>query len=116
MEHGFLSIEAFNTQIQQWNGRTVQITKHEINDIDQTVIHLQSISYDQNTRRIDDYVPKHSLLLHGDGQIEALPTMSDTPLPSSHYEIPLEDDSLFEFNGQKFFISTNRGVYKIELV
>ncbi|MCT1903024.1 hypothetical protein [Oceanobacillus sojae] len=115
MEHDFLSIEEFNTLIQQWSGRTIKITKHENNDIDQTVIHLESVSYDQNTRRIDDYVPRHSLFLNGDGQIETLSAMNNEPLPSSNYEIPLEDNSLYEFNGKKFFITTDRGVYKIEL-
>lgn len=115
MKQGFLSIEEFNTFIQQWSGRMIKITKHEINDIDQTVMNLQSVSYDQNTRRIDDYVPRHSLLLNGDGQIETLSAMSNVPLPSPNYEIPLEDNSLYEFNGKKFFITTDRGVYKIEL-
>lgn len=115
MDHEFLSVEEFNTFIQQWSGRTIKIIKHEMDDIDQTVMNLQRISYDQNTRRIDDYVPKHSLLLHGDGQIETLTTMSNVSLPSSNYEIPLQDNSLYEFNGETFVITTDRGVYKIEL-
>ncbi|MBP2078780.1 hypothetical protein [Oceanobacillus polygoni] len=115
MDHEFLSVEEFNTFIQQWSGRTIKVTKHEMDDIDQTVLHLQSISYDQNLRRIDDYVPKHSLLLNGDGQIGTLTTMSNVPLPSSNYEIPLQDNSLYEFNGETFVITTDRGVYKIEL-
>ncbi|WP_339229282.1 hypothetical protein NSQ77_05140 [Oceanobacillus sp. FSL K6-2867] len=115
MDQEFLSVEEFNTLIQQWSGRTIKIIKHELEDIDQTVLNLQSISYDQNLRRIDDYVPKHNLLLNGDGQIETLTTMSNAPLPSSSYEIPLQDDSLYEFNGETFVITTNRGVYKIEL-
>lgn len=115
MEHDFLAIEEFNALIQQWSGRTIKITKHEINDIDQTVMHLQSISYDQNTSGIDDYIPKHSLLLNGDGQVETMTAMNNGPLPSSNYEIPLEDSSLYEFNGEKFLITTDRGVYKIEL-
>ncbi|WP_152657797.1 hypothetical protein [Oceanobacillus sp. CFH 90083] len=115
MENGFLSIEEFDALIQQWNGKRIKITKHEIDDIDQTIINLQSISYDQNIRRIDSYIPKHSLLLNGDGQIEILTAMDNEPLPSSNYEIPLQEDSLYEFNGKKFFITTDRGVYKIEL-
>ena len=115
MDHEFLSVEEFNVLLQQWSGRTIKITKHELDDVDQTVLNLQNISYDQNLRRIDDYVPKHSLLLHGDGQIETLTTMSNVSLPSSNYEIPLQDDSLYEFNGETFVLTTNRGVYKIEL-
>lgn len=115
MKQGFLSIEEFNALMQQWSGRKIKITKHEINDIDRTVMNLQSVSYDQNTRRIDDYAPKYSLLLNGDGQIETLTALSNEPLPSSNYEIPLEDNSLYEFNGKKFIITTDRGIYKIEL-
>lgn len=115
MDHEFLSVEEFNVLLRQWSGRTIKITKHELDDVDQTVLNLQNISYDQNLRRIDDYVPKHSLLLHGDGQIETLTTMSNVSLPSSNYEIPLQDDSLYEFNGETFVLTTNRGVYKIEL-
>ncbi len=115
MDHQFLSVEEFNALFQQWSGQKVKITKHEMDDIDQTIMTLQQISYDQNTRRIDDYVPKHSLLLHGGGQIETLAAMSEQPLPSPVYEIPLQDSTLYEYDGQKFFITTERGVYKIEL-
>ncbi|WP_052345727.1 hypothetical protein [Paucisalibacillus sp. EB02] len=115
MEHQFLSVEEFNHLIQQWSGRKVKITKHEMDDVDQTTMNLQSITYDRNTRRIDDYVPMHSLLLNGEGNIETLAAMSNQPLPSAVYEIPLQDNSLYEFDGEKFFITTDRGVYKVEL-
>ncbi|MBC5635355.1 hypothetical protein H8S33_00825 [Ornithinibacillus sp. BX22] len=115
MEHQFLSVEAFNELIQQWSGRQVKITKHEMDDVDQIVLHLESVSYDRNTRRIDDYVPMHSLQLNGEGQIQTLATMSTQPLPSPSYEIPLQDSAMYEFDGEKFFITTERGVYKIEL-
>ncbi|MEN2766977.1 hypothetical protein [Ornithinibacillus xuwenensis] len=115
MDHQFLSVEEFNELIQQWGGQTVKITKHEMDDIDQTIMKLQHISYDRNTRRIDDYVPMHSLQLNGEGQIETLAEMSSQPLPSPVYEIPLQDNTLYEFDGHKFFITTDRGVYKIEL-
>ncbi len=115
MNHQFLSIEEFNALIQQWNGRSIKITKHEMDDVDQTVMNLSDVSYEQNTRRIDDYVPMHNLLLNGDGHIETLAAMSTQPLPSSVYEIPLQNNSLYEYDGEKFFITTERGVYKIEL-
>lgn len=115
MSHRFLSIEEFNDMIQQWSGSKIKITKHEIEDVDQTIMNLEHVSYERNTRRIDDYVPMHNLLLHGEGHIETLAIMSNQPLPSSQYEIPLEDNSMYEFDGEKFFITTERGVYKIEL-
>jgi hypothetical protein len=115
MEHQFLSVEEFNALINQWVGNPVKITKHEMDDVDRTVMNLTDVSYERNTRRIDDYVPMHNLLLSGNGQIETLATMSNQPLPSSVYEIPLQDNSLYEYDGEKFFITTDRGVYKIEL-
>ncbi|WP_047985648.1 hypothetical protein [Ornithinibacillus californiensis] len=115
MEHHFLSVEDFHSLIQQWSGRRIKITKHEMDDVDQIVMDLQHITYDRNTRRIDDYVPMHSLQLNGDGRIETLATMSTQPLPSPNYEIPLQDNTMYEFDGEKFFITTERGVYKIEL-
>ncbi|MFD2043476.1 hypothetical protein ACFSTA_03700 [Ornithinibacillus salinisoli] len=117
MEQKFLSIEEFNDLLQQWNGQTVKVTKHEMDDLDQTVLHLRDVSYARNTRRIDDYEPMHSLHLNGDGDITTGVTNSThQPLPTSMYEIPLQDDSLYEYDGQKFLISTDRGVYKIEVV
>ncbi|GGA89883.1 hypothetical protein [Ornithinibacillus halotolerans] len=115
MSHRFLAIEDFNELIQSWSGRRIKVTKHEMDDVDQTEMTLNQVSYEQNTRRIDDYVPMHNLLLHGDGQIETLAAMSNQPLPSSVYEIPLENNTMYEFDGEKLFITTERGVYKIEL-
>ncbi|SET22522.1 hypothetical protein SAMN05216389_10751 [Oceanobacillus limi] len=116
MEQKFLSIEELNDLLQQWNGQTIKVTKHEMDDLDQTVLQLQDISYARNTRRIDDYVPMHALHLNGNGNITTDATNSTQDLPASMYEIPLQDDSLYEFDGEKFLISTDRGVYKIEVV
>ncbi|RYG73346.1 hypothetical protein EU245_06550 [Lentibacillus lipolyticus] len=109
----FLTIEEFHELLQQWNGETIKISKHEIDDLDEIQMTLQNISYDRNTRRMDDYEPMHALQLNGDGTME---TDANNPqeLPSSLYEIPLEDNSLYEFDGHQFLVSTSRGVYKIE--
>ncbi|MUK88267.1 hypothetical protein GMD78_07670 [Ornithinibacillus sp. L9] len=115
MDQNFLSIEEFNDLLQQWNGQTIKVTKHEMDDLDQTVLNLQDISYSRNTRRIDEYEPMHTLQLNGDGNIAPEATSNTEPLPASMYEIPLQDDSLYEFDGEKFLISTDRGVYKIEV-
>ncbi|HLR63510.1 MAG TPA: hypothetical protein VK097_13930 [Lentibacillus sp.] len=113
MEAKFLTIETFNDLLQQWNGETIKISKHELDDLDETLMMLQDISYARNTRRLDDYEPMHALHLNGTGTIETDASNAQS-LPSSVYEIPLEDNTLYEFDGQKFLLSTSRGVYKIE--
>ena len=115
MEHPFLSIEQLNERLQQWHGQTIKITKHELDDFDETLLDLDVISYATNTRRIDDYEPMHALHLNGNGAIETTEN-NFQPLPISLYEIPLEDSALYEFDGSRFILSTARGVYTIELV
>lgn len=111
----FLSIEEFNELLNEWNGQTIKISKLEMDDLDETIVSLDNISYATNTRRLDDYEPMHALQLNGTGSIETDTTDAQQILPSSLYEIPIEDDSLYEFDGTRFLISTSRGVYKIEL-
>src|SRR5699024_11176819 len=66
------------------------------------------------TRRIDDYEAMHALQLNGSGKIHT--DVNDLkPLPEALYEIPLEDSTLYEFDGETFLLSTDRGIYKIEL-
>ncbi|WP_246206770.1 hypothetical protein [Virgibacillus ihumii] len=112
----FLSIEEFNELLTQWNGQTIKISKLELDDLDETIVALDHISYAANTRRLDDYEPMHALQLNGTGNIQTDTASASQVLPSSLYEIPIEDDSLYEFDGTRFLISTTRGVYKIELV
>lgn len=114
MEQLFLSVEAFNDLLKKWSGQPIRITKHEIDEVDETRIQLQNISYAKNTRRIDGYVPMHALQLNGVGEIQAAGNAYQ-PLPDALYEIPLEDSSLYEFDGNQFILSTERGVYKIQL-
>lgn len=116
MDQHFLSVEEFNELLNNWNGQSIKISKIELNDIDETLMHLQHISYETNTRRIDRYEPMHSLQLNGIGNVHTEAMDSKQPIPSSVYEIPLEDTSLYEFDGSTFLLSTSRGVYKIELV
>ncbi|WP_010531326.1 hypothetical protein [Lentibacillus jeotgali] len=113
MEAQFLTVEAFNDLLQQWNGKTIKISKHELDDLDETLMTLQGISYERNTRRLDDYEPMHALQLNGTGTVET-DASNVQSLPSSVYEIPLEDNTLYEFDGKQFLLSTSRGVYKIE--
>lgn len=114
MEEHFLSVETFNDLLHQWNGQPIKITKHELDDIDETWMQLKAITYDKNTRRIDDYEAIHALQLNGSGKIHT-DANGLKPLPDALYEIPLEDTSLYEFDGETFILSTDRGIYKIEL-
>ncbi|PAV31651.1 hypothetical protein CIL05_03055 [Virgibacillus profundi] len=114
MEQHFLSVEEFNEQLKQWHGQTVKITKHEMDDLDKTLLNLNTISYSTDAGTIDDYKSMHTLNLNGDGKIETTANQFE-PLPSALYEIPLEDTSLYEFDGTRFIVSTDRAVYKIEL-
>ncbi|ALX49576.1 hypothetical protein [Lentibacillus amyloliquefaciens] len=113
MDVQFLTIEEFNELLQQWHGQSIKISKHELDDLDETLMTLQDTSYERNTRRIDDYEPMHALQLNGTGTMKT-DAIDAQPLPLSVYEIPLEDNTLYEFDGQQFLLSTSRGVYKIE--
>ncbi|SFD70082.1 hypothetical protein SAMN05216238_103211 [Lentibacillus persicus] len=113
MDVQFLTVEEFNELLQQWHGEVIKISKHELDDLDETSMVLQDTSYARNTRRLDDYEPMHALNLNGEGTMKT-DAASSQPLPSSVYEIPLEDNTLYEFDGQHFLVSTSRGVYKIE--
>ncbi|WP_269410697.1 hypothetical protein [Lentibacillus daqui] len=108
-----LSIEAFNEQLQQWTGKTIKISKQELLDDDATIMNLQQVTYETNTQRIDDYQPMHTLQLNGTGHIEN-EAHDMQPLPSSQYEIPLEDSSRYQFDGSRFSLTTDRGTYTIE--
>ncbi|MFC4023991.1 hypothetical protein ACFOUV_09305 [Oceanobacillus longus] len=108
-----LSIEEFNEKLKSWTGKNIKITKKELNDLDETVMKLNSVSYSNNTHRVDDYVPEHSLLLSGEGEIENEQNQME-PLPAPLYEIPLDDTSKYNFDGTIFSLSTERAAYKIE--
>ncbi|WP_067726231.1 hypothetical protein [Oceanobacillus damuensis] len=108
-----LTIEEFNEKLKSWTGKNVKITKQELDDLDETVMELKSVSYSNNTRRVDDYVPEHSLLLNGDGEIENEDEQME-PMPAPLYEIPLDEGTSYEFNGSSFSLATERAAYTIE--
>ncbi|WP_077622927.1 hypothetical protein [Sediminibacillus massiliensis] len=114
MTQRYLSVEEFNELLQQWNGKTIQISKRELNDQDSMLIELNSISYSKDTRRIDDYEPMHTLQLNGPGLIETGDEQFQ-PIPSSYYEIPLEDSTLYQYSDSQFTLVTDRGTYTIEI-
>ncbi|MUV39152.1 hypothetical protein JNUCC1_03025 [Lentibacillus sp. JNUCC-1] len=113
MEPQFLSIEAFNELINQWNGKNIIIKKIEMDDVDMIRVELDHISYSEEPEGMDGYVSKYALLLNGYG--ETLTADDFQSLPNMTYEIPLEDTSLYEYNGNTFIITTDRGVYQISL-
>lgn len=115
MADQYVSIETFNEQLQQWNGNTVKISKHELEDEDETIMELQDVTYQTSTRRLDDYQSMHTLQLNGTGKNEN-EAHDLQPLPSSIYEIPLEDSSRYQFDGSRFVLTTERGKYMIERV
>jgi len=108
----FLPIEKFNEKLEQWQGKEIKISKVELNDLDEVYLVLDRITYDKETRRLDDYVPLYSIELHGSGLIET--DFGEQPLPEAAYEVPLNSQTLFEFEDGVFIISTDRGAYKIE--
>lgn len=114
MKKGSLTIEEFNELLREWSGKRVKVVKHELEDRDETLINLDTVSY-ENGSSIDDYEPRHSLQLNGAGMIE---TTEDNyeQLPSDEFEIPLEEDAVYEFDGEKLALETSRGNYTIELL
>ncbi len=113
MEQQALSIEEFNDKLKSWTGKNIKITKKELNDLDETEIELQYVSYSNNTQSIDDYVSEHSLILSGEGEIENAENQME-PLPAPRYEIPLDDTSNYYFDGKLFNLKTDRATYTIE--
>ncbi|WP_053220305.1 hypothetical protein [Virgibacillus senegalensis] len=114
-QHQFLSIEEFNELLQQWNGKKIKVTKQEIGDYDETILQLNAVSYDTDTRRLDDYQAMHKLQLNGNGKM-LTDTENAQPLPDQVYEIPIEDSSLYQYDDSRFSLTTDRGTYTIELV
>ena len=108
-----LTIEEFNQLLQQWQGENIRIQKHELRDEDTVTMNLQEISYESNTRRLDDYTPSHALFLHGQGQTQT-GVQNAQPLPSAYYEIPLEDSTRYQHLNDRFTLHTDRGTYTIE--
>ncbi|WP_217588685.1 hypothetical protein [Lentibacillus saliphilus] len=113
MDPQFLSVDAFNELINQWSGEQIVIKKIEMDDVDVIRLELDRISYAKETGGWDHYIPKYALHLNGYG--ETFTTDDFQALPNMTYEIPLEDTSLYEFDGNTFLISTDRGVYQISL-
>ena len=113
MEQDLLSIKEFNELLRSWVGKQIKITKYETNDHDEILLSLDAVSYKENKDLFDDYQSKYALQLNGIGKIHTKNNAFVT-LPEPLYEIPLEDDSQYKFDGSRFSLKTDRGVYTIE--
>src|SRR5690625_2013202 len=107
MEESPLNIEEFNDRLQQWSGQKIRIVKEEMDDLDETLLALDGVSYVKGSG-IDDYIPKHALLLKGNGVVETTKNNYEE-VPSEAFEIPLDEDTIYEFDGGCFFIKNSRG-------
>lgn len=114
MEQQFITIEQLHNLLNEWHGKPIQVEKLELHDQDIINIQLNGISYEKNTRKLDDYEATYTLKLNGVGH-HVNDEQSIQPLPENVYEIPIEDTSLYEYNGRQFILSTDRGIYKITL-
>lgn len=115
MKQETLTIKKFNEMINKWTGKEIKIIKDEANDIDETIISLENVSYKENLHRIDDYEPKYELRLTGSGFIENDEGEFE-PLPNSVYEIALDDETEYRFKDNKFHLKTDRGTYSIQIM
>lgn len=114
MEQQSLTIEQFNHLLQGWNGKDIKITKYETKDHDETWLQLQDISYEKSQPHVDDYEPLYSLQLHGTGMVQT-EQGKYAPLPTSQYDIPLDQQAAYLFDGERFSLRTDRGVYTLSL-
>ena len=108
-----ISIEEFNELLKKWTGKRIRISKHELEDNDETLMKLDEVSYQEQDGTIDDYVATHTLLLSGIGEIENDDNTFE-PLPSPSYEIPLDDATNYQFDGSRLSLKNDRGTYTIE--
>ena len=112
MKQGLLSIEEFNELLQQWNDQQIKIVKREMDDVDEILLDLRSVSFAKG-QSMDDYISRYALQLNGSGVIETTMNKYES-LPAETFEIPLEEEATYEFDGVHFIINTSRGVYTIE--
>ena len=78
------------------------LTKHLIN--------LDEVSYAKENHDEDDYEPRYALHLNGPGKIGTTENNFED-LPSDKFEIPLEDDALYEYDGSRFLLTTSHAEF-----
>lgn len=115
MEEKFLDIEELDGLLKKWTGRQIKLIKTEQKDVDEVNMLLESITYNKDTNRPDDYKSLYSLQLNGQGVIDT-DVLEAEPLPLPEYEIALTPKAMYEFEDDEIIISTERAVYKITTV
>ncbi|MDY0394436.1 hypothetical protein ACFSMW_08405 [Virgibacillus halophilus] len=110
-EKNKLDIEGLHAQLEKWHGSHICIKKDELRDVDEIRMELNSISYDKNTRKLDNYQSLYTLHLNGTGSIQT--DRKEQPLPDAVYDIPLEDTASYKMNGSALQLHTTRGTYEI---
>lgn len=109
-----ITIEDVHAILQQWIGKQITIQKKELQDDDQTTMYLESVTYEINKERLDDYTSTYHLHLNGNGIIETVHNNAE-PLPLPTYEIPLEDQSVYQYSDNILHIINDRGQYTIRV-
>lgn len=112
MEEKFLVIKELDTLLRKWTGHQIKIIKTEKKDVDEINMMLDSISYNKDSDRPDNYEALYTLQLNGEGVIDT-DVLSAEPLPEPEYEIDLGTKALYEYEDEEIIISTERAVYKI---
>lgn len=111
MEKDVLDIEGLHAQFKEWCGNNIHIEKNELRDRDDIQMVLDSMTYDENTRKMDDYEATYTLRLNGSGNIRT--ERMEQELPDGVYDIPLESNATFKMQGNTLLLHTDRGMYKI---
>lgn len=111
MGDNVLDIEGLHAQFEEWCGNDLHIEKRELHDIDHIRMALDSLSYNKNSRTIDNYESTYTLRLNGTGNI--VTDRTDQTLPNDVYEIPLEDNATFTMQQNGLLLHTDRGMYTI---
>lgn len=114
MNSEFITLEQLTNMLSQWHGKQVTISKVEMDDYDEVFMQLEDITYQSESNHLDPYEPSFTLQLEGTGK-KYTDHGQYEELPSSSYEIPLQKSALYEYDGQQFLISTERGTYKISI-
>jgi len=107
-------INALISSLKAWDGSQVLISKEENGDRDQTIMKLDKISLADHGDTIDDYVSPLSLQLEGNGR--AIMSDTEVPMPSSTYDIPIDELYDAHFDGMRLYMSTGRGSYTISRI
>ncbi|GGH75434.1 hypothetical protein JOD43_000524 [Pullulanibacillus pueri] len=103
-------LQVILSYLKAWEGSQILITKEEEGDIDQTVIDLHRLDFENYDNAFDDYLPQAALQLAGPGQTLG---ETDSPLPYAQFDIPVDHLSEVQCSSEEIFIKTDRGTYML---